>query len=82
MEYFYFISFLGGDRSKITVIDLHNGTSHQREQFSPVNDRDYRDLNEALVDAKSLAEKYNLEYVLFDSRYEKRLSERKELSLK
>ena len=81
MDVIYFIAFLGGDKSKITVIDLSNVTLYQRDQFSPVNDDNYYELNLALTDAKSLAKKYNLEYVLFDSRYNKDLSEKVQLFL-
>lgn len=81
MDYIYFIAHLGGDKSKITVIDLSNVTIYERDQFSPVNDDNYHDLEEALSDAKTIATKYDLEYVPFDSRYNKQLSEKTQLTL-
>lgn len=81
MEFIYFIANQGGDKSKITVIDLANVTVYERDQFTPVNDENYHDLAEALVDAKAIASKYNLEYVPFESRYNSELNEKTQLSL-
>lgn len=77
----YFIAFVGGEQSKVTVIDLAYETIYERNDFSAVNDDNYHDLDKALSDAKKLADKYDLEYVPFDSRYNKSLSEKRQLTL-
>ncbi len=38
MEFIYFIANQGGDKSKITVIDLANVTVYERDQFTHVNE--------------------------------------------
>ncbi|MDA0152261.1 hypothetical protein OH460_08105 [Vibrio sp. Makdt] len=81
MEFIYFIANQGGDKSKVTVIDLANVTVYEREQFSPVNDDNYHDLSEALGDAKAIASKYDLEYIPFESRYNSELNEKTQLTL-
>jgi len=82
MEFIYFIANQGGNKSKITVIDLANVTVYEREEFSPVNDDNYYELAEALADAKAIASKYDLEYVPFESRYNRELNEKTQLTLK
>ncbi len=81
MEFIYFIANQGGDTSKITVIDLADVTVYERDQFSPVNDDNYHDLKEAIADAKAIANKYDLEYVQFESRYNSELNEKTQLTL-
>lgn len=78
MANFYFIVYSGGDESVLTVIDLSNVASYERDQFSPVNEDNYYELAEAINDAKALAKKYSLRYERFESRYNSELNEKPE----
>ncbi len=75
VDVIYFVAYKHGDTTKITVVDLANTTIYERDQFSPVNDENYYELQEALSVAKALAAKYQLQYVPFESRISKSLNE-------
>lgn len=81
MTQFYFVSFKAHDRTTITVIDLDHCASYERDEFSPVNDRDFDDHREAIEHAKALACKYNLNYAPFVSRHRSELNETNLLTL-
>ncbi len=66
---FYFLCFPVGDTTKITVIDLMNCVSYERDEFACVNDIDFYDKDEAITYARKLCDKYNKTYIPFDSRY-------------
>ncbi|MEF1338960.1 hypothetical protein REH81_19630 [Vibrio rotiferianus] len=76
-ETFYFLAYPGGDHKKITVIDLGFSVEYQRNDWANVNDETYYDHEKAITDARKLADKFGLEYVPFDSRYNSDLSEPK-----
>lgn len=61
--------------SQVKVIDLQCNTSYKRDDFNPVDDRDFNDLNEAIRYAKKIAEINNVRYVPFESRYDRSLNE-------
>ena len=70
----YFVVYLE-NKTVITVIDLSPSARHERDQWETVNDEDFYDRNNAVDYARKLAEKYNLGYKPFDSRYDKSLNE-------
>jgi len=78
--YQYFVAFVE-NRTKLTVIDLSSAVSYERNDWDVVNDEVFYDRDEAIKYARALAKKYNLEYKLFDSRYNSELSERLTLTL-
>ena len=74
-DIFYFLCFPQGDRTKITVIDLQNCVDYERDEWSNVNKNTYFDHAEAIRAARDIAERYNLEYIPFESRYNRELNE-------
>lgn len=68
-ELFYFICYPCGDRTKITVIDEQQSLHYEKHDFALVNDLEWDNVKEAIEYAKKLAEKYNLNYSPFESRY-------------
>jgi hypothetical protein len=70
----YFVVYMK-NKTVITVIDLSPSARHERDQWETVNDENFYDRNNAVGYAQKLAEKYNLGYKPFDSRYDKSLNE-------
>jgi hypothetical protein len=66
----FFLVFPGGDRSKITVIDLMHCVSYERNDWENVNDNTYYNRDEAIKSARDIADRYGLEYMPFESRYD------------
>lgn len=79
-ETFYFVAFVR-NRQALTVIDLAYTVDYERNDWDAVNDENFHDPDTAIRYARKLADKYGLEYQLFDSRYDSSLSERLSLSL-
>lgn len=77
---FYFVAFID-NKEALTVIDLDHAVSYQRSDWNVVNDENFYVRDEAIEYARKLADKYNLRYELFDSRYDSSLSEREILTL-
>ena len=67
-ELFYFICHPQGDKSKIEVIDEQQSLHYEKYHFALVNDLEWNNVKDAIEYAKKLAEKYNLEYIPFESR--------------
>lgn len=76
-DVFYFIAYPSGDTSKVTVIDLSYAVSYEREDWATVNDKDFTEHTDAIDYCRALAEKYNLEYIPFNSRYNSEYNEPK-----
>ena len=66
---FYFLCFPSGDKKRVTVIDLMNCVSYERDEWSNVNDNTYYSAEEAIEAGRDIAERFGLEYEPFDSRY-------------
>ena len=75
MSEFYFIVHPSGDQKRITVIDLSYSVDYERSDWMAVNDDNFSCHKEAIEYARALAEKYNLKYELFESRYNSALNE-------
>ena len=67
-ELFYFICHPQGDKSKIKVIDEQQSLHYEKHDFALINDLEWDNVKDAIEYAKKLAEKYNLEYIPFESR--------------
>ena len=65
----YFLAFPQGHKSKITVIDIIDIMSYERNEFANVNDNTYTTLKDAIDAGKDIARRYGLTYVPFESRY-------------
>jgi hypothetical protein len=65
---FLFAMFMD-KKTSVQVIDLSNACDYERDEFGPVNRRDFRDVNEAIAYTRALALKFGFKYNLFDSRY-------------
>jgi len=76
----YFLCYPKGDRSKITVIDLHPLVSYERDDWINVNDSTFSTAEEAIKEGRKIAKKYNLTYEMFESRYNESTSEKLILS--
>jgi len=70
----YFVIYTQ-NKTALTVVDLSPSARHERSEFPTVNDQDFYDRDEATDHARSLSEKYSLEYAPFESRYDNRLNE-------
>lgn len=71
---FYFLAYVN-NRKAITVIDLSYNVMYERDEWDEVNLINFDDHLEAISYARSLSTHHNLEYVLFESRYNKDLNE-------
>lgn len=71
---FYFIAYVN-NRKAVTVIDLAYVVDYERRDWDIVNEETFEDRDEAIFYARRLAEKYGLEYQLFESRYDESLNE-------
>lgn len=71
---FYFVIYDEG-KTAITIIDISQSARHERGDWEAVNNEDFYDRDDAIVYARKLAEKYNLKYTPFTSRYNKDLNE-------
>ena len=56
-----------GDENSIGVID--NQFDWEINEFHTISDKQFYDLDEAIYVAKKLADKHNLRYIPFESRY-------------
>jgi hypothetical protein len=74
-EIIYFLCYPRGNKKQITVIDLQYNMSYERDDWSCVTPHDYLDRDEAICAARYLASKYNLEYLMFESRYDSEQNE-------
>jgi len=72
---FYFLIHPSGDVAAIAVTDLSHASSYERDEWRCVSPHNYTDLQEAISDAKRLAERLALRYVPFSSRYNETLNE-------
>ena len=68
--FFFFISYSGRDKNRITVIDLSYAADYERSEFNAVTEEDYYERNKAIIAARALADMYGKEYVMFESRYD------------
>lgn len=73
LELFYAIVHPRGDKSKIVVAD--EKFNNEFSAYTRVTPHDYRDRDEAIREARKLAAKYGLEYILFRSSYIEEQSE-------
>ena len=74
-DLFYFIAHPQGDKSRVTVIDLSYSVSYERSDWDAANSINFTNPDEAIKYAKAIADKYNLKYELFNSRYDESTSE-------
>lgn len=65
----YHIIYPKGDKSRLTVLELQNSTIHELSDYSLAYKDSFSTSAEAISVARKLAEKYNLKYSLFESRY-------------
>lgn len=65
----YHIVYPRGDKSRLTVIDMQNSVSYELSDYSLAYKDEFLTSKEAISVARKLAEKYNLKYDLFISRY-------------
>jgi hypothetical protein len=79
-EIFYFVTY-AKKKTALTVTDLSEAVSYERDEFAFVNDQNFYTPGEAIEHAKALAAKYNLGYEPFESRYNSSLSETNNLTL-
>ena len=77
---FYFVAFVDKGEA-LTVIDLGHSVSYERDEWSVANDENFHGHLEAIAYARALAEKHGLKYRRFESRYDKSLNERMNLTL-
>ncbi|MHD0644115.1 hypothetical protein ACYPKM_00595 [Pseudomonas aeruginosa] len=77
----YFIVFSDAERRSITVIDLQESVSYERNDWATVNEENFSTHLEAIAYARALAAKYGLRYELFESRYNRELNEEVALTL-
>ena len=69
-EVYYFLVYPRNNRSRITVVQLsRNGYADDKSDYEIVNDKEYEKLSEAMNSAKKIANKYNLTYEEYNSRY-------------
>jgi hypothetical protein len=69
-EYIYFICFYrDSERSAITVVDLQQDMSYEKQDFAIVNENEYDTREEAIESARDIAKRHNLQYIPFVSRY-------------
>jgi hypothetical protein len=71
----YFICYPDGDRSKLTVVDLHPAVAYERDEIDTLNSRNYDSALEAMDECRDIADRFGLAYVLFKSRYDSSLDE-------
>ena len=79
MSQFYFVCYNNMKRTSVTVVDLDYCVDYERSEFDYVNAENFDNHLDAISYAKQIAEKYNLDYELFDSRYDESLNEYLEL---
>jgi hypothetical protein len=63
----YILVYPRGDKTKITVVDCQY--YWQYNEYSRVTPKVYDLRDEAILEARRLAEKYQREYIMFESRY-------------
>jgi 3'-phosphoadenosine 5'-phosphosulfate sulfotransferase (PAPS reductase)/FAD synthetase len=73
----YFVIYTNNKQS-VTVIDLASCVAYERSDWNNVNDYTFYSHTEAIEYARSLAERYGLEYERFESRYNNELDENPE----
>ena len=71
----YFLVYPRGDRTRITVIDLSQYVSYERGDWDNVNSDTFYSPEEAIVAGRDIAQRHNLSYELFESRYDSSSSE-------
>lgn len=76
----YFIIYRK-DRAALTVIDLHPSVSYERDEWDCANDENFGSPEEAIEYCRALAEKHNLEYEPFESRYDSSTNEKIQITL-
>lgn len=74
-ETFYFIAHPCGDKDKVTVIDLSYSVDYKRSDWDTINDNNFTCHKEAIEYGRAIADKFNLKYELFNSRYNESLNE-------
>jgi hypothetical protein len=74
---FYFVAFADEKSSVLTVIDLENIVSYERNHWSVVDEENFTDRDKAIAHARALATVNGLTYEPFESRYDKSLNEPK-----
>lgn len=79
-DVFYFVAFVN-KRKALTVIDLAYAVDYEKNDWDVASKETFEDPEKACRYARALAEKYGLEYRLFDSRYNEDLSEKLTLDL-
>lgn len=72
---FYFLAYTN-NREAVTVIDLSNMTSYEREDWDTVNDVNMSDRDEAIAYGRDFADRHGLHYELFESRYDRTENEK------
>lgn len=76
---FYFVCYADKEHKVLTVVDLDHCVDYERSEFAYVNAENFENHLIAIKYARKLAEKYNLGYEMFDSRYDESLNEYLEL---
>jgi hypothetical protein len=66
---FYILVHPRGDKSQIEVVDLASAVSWEASDYRRVTPHDYGIREEAILEARRLAQRYGLKYNLFESRY-------------
>lgn len=66
---FLFAMFMN-DKTAMEVVDLSHACDYERNDFGPVNMRNFNDHQEAIAYTRALALKFGFKYNLFDSRYD------------
>ena len=73
---FYFLAHPQGDRSAICVIDLQENMRYEKDNWDVVPlTQEYAVRDDAIKAARRIAAHYNLEYQLFESRYDYEINE-------
>lgn len=71
---FYFLAYCD-ERASVTVIEMAHSVDYQRNDYDFVNDRNHDNRNEAVIYGRDFADRHNLKYKLFESRYDSSLNE-------
>lgn len=80
-EFIYFVVHPYSTRQTLTVVDLQDCVSYERDEWRTVSNQDFDNHLEAIAHAKALAAKYGMRYEPFESRYNSDLNECLNLNL-
>lgn len=71
----YFMCYPRGNESRVTVVDLREGSLYEIDEWRRPDDETFASRDEAIMHARNFAFNHNKEYVLFNSRYDESMNE-------